>query len=398
MRRLSFIISAMAVILITACASNTKYYTVNNKSDITINGKTIVVSFDEIVKYAPAVKQGDAVVAVKEDGTILPSQNDDIDGDGIWDELAFLVDVNAKSSENITFKIVAPEELTKFPQKTNVRFGEKNEPYNEIESARRLASDDSPAIQAIFQMEGPAWENDIVGFRNYYDARNGIDIYGKKTNKMVLDNVGIRGQKYHELDSWGMDILKVGNSLGAGAIAIKIGDELFRVGPCEEGNYRLITEGPVRAMFELSFKGFKAGERSYDIVHRITINAGDHFYQSKVWVEGLKGDESLVTGIVDKHELAVQAIETDDFRIFATHGAQAYKGEMLGMALIVDKNDFISQYAAPKTGEGIVETHLVEIKPAQPAEYAFVAGWEHQDKQFESNEFFMEICKLSVER
>ncbi|MBK7700210.1 MAG: DUF4861 family protein [Saprospiraceae bacterium] len=47
---------------------------------------------------------------------------------------------------------------------------------------------------------------------------------------MVLNSVGIH-ENYHEMQDWGMDILKVGNSLGAGAIGLIIGDSLFRIGP-----------------------------------------------------------------------------------------------------------------------------------------------------------------------
>ncbi len=46
---------------------------------------------------------------------------------------------------------------------------------------------------AAYQMEGPAWENDLVGFRNYLDQRNGMDIFGKIESRMVLDSVGVAG-------------------------------------------------------------------------------------------------------------------------------------------------------------------------------------------------------------
>lgn len=50
-------------------------------------------------------------------------------------------------------------------------------------------------------MEGPAGKNDKVGFRNYYDLRNGMDIFGKITDKMVLDTIGLTGS-YHDLSNW----------------------------------------------------------------------------------------------------------------------------------------------------------------------------------------------------
>ena len=53
---------------------------------------------------------------------------------------------------------------------------------------------------------------------------------------MVLDEVGTDTAKnYHQLSDWGMDILKVGTSLGAGALALQLQtndgkDSLVRLG------------------------------------------------------------------------------------------------------------------------------------------------------------------------
>jgi hypothetical protein len=239
-------------------------------------------------------------------------------------------------------------------------------------------------------MEGPAWENDVVGFRNYYDARTGLDIYGKRVKEMVLDSVGVKGRDYHQLAAWGMDILKVGNSLGAGAIAIGIGDSLYRVGPCEEGRFRLISQGPVRTVFELTYKNVPAGDRLYSVKHRISIYAGDNFYRNSVWVDGLKGDEELVTGIVDMHKLAGDQAEIGSMKIMSTWGKQAMNGEVLGMAVIFPSSEFKRYWEAPASGPGIVNTHLVSLGlyAAKPTQYAFLAAWELQDDNLKDKEYF----------
>jgi len=388
---------ALAV-LVTACTPHTQPFKVSNTLDYPVKDKTVVLTVEEVAAYLPLAKEGKAVLAADASGKAWPTQNDDVDGDGQWDELSFLVSMEAASHAEVVFRYAESKELEAFPKRTNVRFGYKTEPFAEVSSEKRLKSIDSPTIQAIFQMEGPVWENDMVGFRNYYDARNGMDIFGKKTDEMVLDSVGIRGQQYHEMDSWGMDILKVGNSLGAGAIALQIGDSLYRIGPCETGAYRFITEGPVRAMFELTFKGFVAQGRSYDITHQISIRAGEHFYCRKVWIGGLQGDEYLVTGIVDKYELPVIQDAKGSCQVVATHGAQAYTHENLGLAVLVKSDDLVEQYAAPKEGEGIVETHLAKLKVQNPTEFAFVVGWEYQDGSFATQDGFMDMCRKSIDR
>ena len=135
----------------------------------------------------------------------------------------------------------------------------------------------APLIMILFLLaagcyrpEGPAWENDRVGFRNYLDQRDSMDIFGKLTGQMVLDNLGIaERQSYHEPDTRGMDVLKVGTSLGAGSIAYLFGDSLCRFGDSGSGAYRAILEGPLRILLELSFTSWRVSDMAVDVVDRI---------------------------------------------------------------------------------------------------------------------------------
>ncbi|MDN5292360.1 MAG: hypothetical protein PWQ06_2599, partial [Anaerophaga sp.] len=45
-----------------------------------------------------------------------------------------------------------------------------------------------------------------------------------------------------------------------------------RVGECERGTYNFITEGPVRAMFELKYEGVPVSERSYMILPTASLS------------------------------------------------------------------------------------------------------------------------------
>ncbi len=103
------------------------------------------------------------------------------------------------------------------------------------------------------------------------------------------------------------------------------GDSLYRVGPCEEGRFRLISQGPVRTVFELTYKNVPAGDRLYSVKHQISIYAGDNFYRNSVWVDGLKGDEELVTGIVDMHDLAADQTEIGNMKIYVNLGKTGHE-------------------------------------------------------------------------
>lgn len=383
------------VAAITGCSKDKIYVVSNNGSEPVTDlahvlNRSVVNNYlaDSTTEVKPGVRD--------ENGTWLPSQCDDVDGDGKWDELAFLCSLKAGESKKVVFEI--PDSLTEFPKRTNIRFGRMTKPFEEVTTDLRLKI--NVITTPDYQMEGPAWENDVIAFRNYYDARNGIDIFGKCTAEMVMDSVGVNGRAYHTLADWGMDILKVGNSLGAGAIAIGIGDSLYRVGPCEEGRYRHISEGPVRALFELTYKNVPAGSRQYNITHRISIYAGEHFYRSEVWVDNLQGDEELVTGIVNLHDMPADTFDSGNRKVMYTLGKQGYSGEWLGMGIMMPAEQFRGYGEADTTGTGIVNTHLVSmaLSSDQPTVYSFVAAWENRDEQVKDKDYFVSMLKKAVGR
>lgn len=387
----------LVIIALQACDKD-KVYEISNPGTIDVIDKAVVLSRTEVNKFLADTTAGSPVVVREETGELLPSQCDDIDGDGIWDELAFLCDLEVGETKKVVFETT--EVLPEFPVRTNIRFGRVTKPFEEVTGDLRMKTNDTKFTAPVYQMEGPAWENELIAFRNYYDARNGMDIFGKRTADMVLDSVGVNGRDYHTLADWGMDILKVGNSLGSGAIAIGIGDSLYRVGPCEEGKYRFICEGPVRAMFELTYKNVPAGDRLYNVNHQISIYAGDRFYRNRIWIGNLQGDEELVTGIVDLHAVPAETFDEGAFKVMASLGKQGISGETLGMGILLPANLFKKYWEAPSTGSGIVNTHLVSLTLTNnaPTEYCFLAAWEVQDERVKEKAFFVELLKAAVRK
>ena len=387
----------LAIVILTACQQN-KPYEISNPGNGDVIDRAVVISRQEVSSYLD-VTDADSLVLVKdENGDLLASQCDDLDGDGKWDELAFLCDLEAGETKKVVLETA--DTLPVYPVRTNIRFGRMGKPFKEVTGDLRMKTNDTKFTAPVYQMEGPAWENELIAFRNYYDARNGIDIFGKRTAAMVMDSVGVNGRDYHTLADWGMDILKVGNSLGAGAIAIGIGDSLYRVGPCEEGRYRLVTEGPVRAILELTYKNVPAGDRLYNVTHQIAIYAGDRFYRSRVWVSSLRGDEELVTGIVDLHQIPADTLSEETRKIMYALGNQGFDGEVLGMGIVFPSGQFTRYWEAPVAGSGIVNTHLVSLtlNNNAPTEYYFLAAWEKQDLRVKEKEYFMGLLREAAGR
>ena len=293
---------------------------------------------------------------------------------------SFLLFLCACSDET---ESAAAEEDTIPAARTNIRMARaEGDDYIEMDSVTRAPDHLGQRIPFVYQMEGPAWENENVAFRMYFDERNGIDIFGKKTKEMVLDRVGSQAlgkeQNYHAMAEWGMDVLKVGTSLGAGSIALLVGDSIYRLGDVREEHYRKLTETPEGSSFELTYRGWEVAGRQLDVTWTIAIEPGTFGYASTVTVEGLQGGEELLTGIVNLHSDTLYTAESDDRFVMYTYGPQAELDHVLGMAISADTASVIGYTALGPEDLPVSSTYALRLRVenGEPVSFRFTAGWE----------------------
>lgn len=405
----TFLTGFIALFLLSCNLSNNdSVITIVNTTDINRVDEAITISKEKLSTLISSVENGMFPLLKDVDGKTIPSQIDDFDKDGKWDELFFLIDLKANETKNLNVLFVDKKDVPAFKVRSNVRFADMTPEHVELDNAKRLKSSDSPNSQKYFTMEGPAWENDKVAFRNYYDARNGFDIFGKRTTEMVLDKVGLTPHSYHKIADWGMDILKVGNSLGAGAIAIKKDGKYYRFTDAEtneamfeSGEVDIIADGPLRSIIKMKVNGWEVDGNKYNLIHEISIWGGANFYKSKVTISGLKGGETLVTGIVNIDSDSLIFFEpNNNFVCLATHDNQAYDGEKLGMAILLHKSSFIAHIEAQEEGAGIVKTYMAELKleNEKPVGFCFYSGWELQNKKFKDTYYFIDLINFDAQK
>ena len=268
------------------------------------------------------------------------------------------------------------------------------------------ANDFSKTPVPYYQTEGPTWENNKVGFRLYLDVRNGKDIFGKTIASMVLDTVGIKGvSNYHQLDhSWGMDILKVGKSLGAGALALQIKgrglDTLVRLGGMDVGEtvFETLKSGPDEAIIQMQYKDWKVLDRTYNVTEEISIKPDTYYYQSKVTINGLRGDEKLVTGTVNLNTKQSYKIAHSSKTILYTHDLQSENKDYLGMAVMVDNRYQPQTGKTPNTQSEVLNTYTMamNVRNNQPVTFRFYAAWEKTDPQFKDQKYFKTLLQADA--
>ncbi|MEL6926352.1 MAG: DUF4861 family protein [Bacteroidota bacterium] len=99
---------------------------------------------------------------------VLPTQFDDLDQDGLWDEAV----VMGKLPVQLTLARVPIASVARSETQTNLHFAkviEKGVKYEEASFGERIQGTDTKITQTRFQYEGPGWENDRIAFRNYFD-------------------------------------------------------------------------------------------------------------------------------------------------------------------------------------------------------------------------------------
>ncbi|GAB3821977.1 hypothetical protein GCM10028895_25250 [Pontibacter rugosus] len=217
--------------------------------------------------------------------------------------------------------------------------------------------------------EGPGWESDKVGYRFYLDWRNGTDVFGKTTKDMVLQQVGQDGyDSYHELQPWGMDVLKVGKSLGVGTLAMFHNGQANRVAETDSMISVISENGNVYSSILTNYYGWQVAGLTMDVQSQLGIHAGSRLTHHQVQATGANPD-NLSTGLIkDKRStLHTSKGSNDKWGYIATYGKQSLNGEgdNLGIAVLFRPKDFI-------TFSEDVNSHIVQLKPNQgQVEYFF---------------------------
>jgi len=313
---------------------------VTNPTDRARPAENIVVSIAELRRIAPDFYAGSEIVTatdattVAEDGSVLhatelPSQVDDLDGDFKPDELAFQVDLKPHQTRIVTITWGAPDRIF------------------------RLRGDYEPQTNAVFtkKIDGMGWESKRDSFRLYFDPRNAIDLYGKPRPTLQLERYATPGYIYHNYSPDGRDIYLVADALGIGAPAAWINGAAQHVSEVDSRNWRIISTGPVRAIVELNYQGWKIAAKSVNLRVRVTQWAGERGFTQTITSTDA-GDLVFATGLTQQQGIAALRSKGDaDPAWLAMWGEQAVEGGNKAVSPILRGTNLgLAVIMAPGTG------------------------------------------------
>jgi unsaturated rhamnogalacturonyl hydrolase len=246
--------------------------------------------------------------------------------------------------------------------------------------------------------EGPGIESDKVGYRIYLDWRNGFDIFGKLTNKPVLQQIGVDGYaSYHEMQPWGMDILKVGSSLGAGGFGLWHDKSLSLVSDVQSWQANITANGDIYSSLQINYQGWQNAVNQQDLTANVSMLAGSRLAKVNLQLE--QDLPALAAGVVKHKNTEFIQGNTDitgaAYTYIASWGKQALDDSYLGMAVFF-KNGHLDKITQDENN------YLAILEPKgntgqQQVDYYFAAVWQ-PESGIEDKQAFIDYLEQSAER
>jgi pectinesterase len=327
---------------------------VENTLQLARPSETIAVPWATVRSGLAAATPANVRVIDLGSGNEIVSQIVDNDGDGTMDEIIFQADLSAGETHRFTIEARAAQPFAG--------------------KARAYAVHEDPR-------DDVAWETDRIAFRIYgqglwkVDSLNssGVDVWVKRTRDPIVDKWYAKGHdEYHHDNGEGADFFDVGESLGAGGTGVFRKDTIYRA--LNFKTWKIIANGPIRAIFELQYQPWNAGGQRVSETKRVAIDAGHNLNHV---VSVFKSDDGAavpwVTGIVKRKGVVGSESKTYPWAWLAEWGPLLPKdgghGEM-GIGILLPRTAVVDWKENDK--------HYFALSHAQSGEamsYWIGAGW-----------------------
>ena len=228
-----------------------------------------------------------------------------------------------------------------------------------------------------------AWENDRIAHRTYGKAlitwkgepltSSAIDIWSKRTERLVI-NDWYMIDNYHSDMGEGVDDYSAGPTRGCGGNGIWTNEQLYV--PSNFVDSRVLSNGPIRVLFELLYEPFDVNGVKVSEVLRISLDAGSQLDRFRLTYQTQGGDSNALALAVGLKRVKEEDKNFNTVRGSLTIWEPMEKNfGMQGLAIVAD----------PHTVDKVVEdksNHLVVLKHGlnSPVTYWSGFAWDRAGK------------------
>jgi hypothetical protein len=310
-----------------------------------LENHAVVIPIADILGAVPDFNALNCSLTASEDRA-LPYQVDDLDDDGNPDELAFIATLPPGSTEITCRYSTTGTRPNPFPVKTYTRLAWETANAN------------------------IGWESNRAAYRFYWGQLEG---FGKLDESLVMAAFNAN-YGYHEMQTWGMDILHVGDASGLGGISLWEGDSrISTVNPAGKGenvyDRKIIAAGPVRAVARVDISHVGPAEAQYAVTLIMSAFTDNTYSRQDILIQSSAGGQVVYSPGIEKLPEETWFMD-EDKGFLATWGEGAPGAGEVGLALIF----------APAERVGFAENALdryvkLAVPTGEKRTHWIVAGW-----------------------
>ena len=313
-----------------------------------------------------------SALVVDSRGEEQPCQLDDLDNDGRYECLSFIVaEIGGKKTLDYSVTLSnegRPRAYT--PQVyaemmlTNKKIKSSNKQDLYISS---LTVDNGTNPYWMLHHHGPAFENDMVAYRIYFDERQTVDIYGKYRRGLELRDTQFYPDSLQKATGYGDDVLWVGKTFGVGAMRGWNKGAMQMLQDVESRTLSVVSRGPLRTVVKVVDKGWNprypdtcTPDERIDMTTYYTLYTGRRDCQVDIIFSRDASRLQLSTGLVN----VKQSREYSDGRGLrgcwgtdwpvSEKDSVGHKRETVGLGICLPSTNVISELPADKDNYSFV--------------------------------------------
>ena len=264
--------------------------TVTNPNKEALKNAPVVVVLD---KYKIITTKERADLAVLVNGKQISSQLDDLNKDGIADELVFLLDLKAGQTQSISLKTISANKRDSFPTEVYADLISKPK-GGEAKFVQEMSSTKNDMYNQMHH-HGVAFESALIGYRIYFDNKSTIDLYGKKKQQLELATTGWYPTDEQAAAGYGDDALRVFDLVGVGTVKGWDGKKATHIDKFNKRTQRIVATGKLRTVVESEVEGWQYEGKKINMTVRYILYARHR--DAICEVRASENIENLVTGV-----------------------------------------------------------------------------------------------------
>ena len=287
----------MCGVTVTNAETKTIKVKLTNPLNVKRSDVPVVVSLRDV--------QFNVVDAVVKDGDReVSSQIDDLDRNLRNDELAFVIDMEAKGKKTLTVELYSDKQTERnYPRRTygdmivrDFKTKKKNKFPGYIHS---LSAPEGVDVFHLLHHHGADFESELVAYRVYFDERQTYDLYGKYNKQLELQTSQFYPDDEQLAAGYGDDVLWAGQTVGLGALRGWDGQKPTMVSPVKSRGQRMVASGPVRTIVELTDEGWQLGGQTFNIRQNVIIYAGHRDCEVQAYQDAPVKEVQFATGVIN---------------------------------------------------------------------------------------------------